>query len=109
MLKFLNSDDRTQAPTIRKIEQAKRDGKVAVSTDLVGALALTAGLGGIMLFSTTIFVFLSTLTTDVLGNLSQVRLDGSTVYTLLFQVMEKFLIQLTRIIRLLNGLLKNSM
>jgi len=43
------SDERTEQPTAKRREEAQREGRVAISQDLTGAVVVLGGLGGCVL------------------------------------------------------------
>lgn len=92
MVGFFDHDEKSEAPSARRLEQARLAGKAAFSADLVGALVLIAGFCGILLFSSTIFVALSTTMSGILGNLSNTRVDGSTAGLFLYEVLEQVVV-----------------
>ncbi|MGE4619643.1 MAG: EscU/YscU/HrcU family type III secretion system export apparatus switch protein [Planctomycetota bacterium] len=89
MTQMQEHDDRTEKPTAKRLEKARRDGKAALSRDLVGSLVLLAGFAVMLLFGTTMFVAVSSMMDEILGNLASLRIDGSNAVLLLNTVIEK--------------------
>ena len=83
MSERIHHDERTEAPTARRLERARIEGRTALSRDLVGSAVMLAGFGGILFFCATMYALLSTTVKVILGNLSSVKLDGSTAILLL--------------------------
>lgn len=61
------ADEKTEAPTLRRREEARRQGQVARSSDLTAAVLLLAGVGLLKWFGLDVLTALQLCLTDLLG------------------------------------------
>ncbi|HEU4333050.1 MAG TPA: EscU/YscU/HrcU family type III secretion system export apparatus switch protein [Candidatus Eisenbacteria bacterium] len=74
-------EDRTEAPTPRRLREARKKGQVAVSRDLAAALALLAAAAGLYLFGPGFLSGLRSALTRSLSSLHEMESGGATAAT----------------------------
>jgi flagellar biosynthetic protein FlhB len=90
--------EKTEAPTRKRLESARLEGRVALSTDLVGSFVLTSGFGFLLFFSGSIFAAIFSGTRASLGSIGSIRLDEQTSLQLLTGAVEHSLVILLPIL-----------
>lgn len=101
MFKMNDHDQRTHAPTRKRLDDARLDGQAALSPDLVGSVVLGAGVGSVLYFSGSIFSALLTITRSSLGNIANLRLNEQSASTLVSGTIEQILVIISPIMLLI--------
>ena len=90
--------EKTEAPTRKRLESARLEGRVALSADLVGSFVLTAGFGFLLFFSGSIFTAIFSGTRASLGSIGSIRITEQSSLQLLTGAMEHSLVILLPIL-----------
>ncbi len=89
MLLIQDHSEKTERPTNKRLEDARLEGRVALSQDLVGSCVLSAGFGLLLLFSGTIVSTVFHFTRSSLGNLASTHLDAVSASAVIQGAVEK--------------------
>ena len=79
-------EEKTEEPTDKKIEDAKKEGNVAKSQEVVGAAILTLGSIYLMFFSTHLFDEIKKMMRFVFGFIGK-DMDGTVYYSITYTVV----------------------
>lgn len=90
----MDEDEKTEEPTQKKIDDAKQEGNVGKSAEVVGAAILTFGTAYILFFSSFTFTQVEKMMLFVYGFIGQ-EITETTYYTLTYTIVTTLLYALS--------------